>query len=546
VDAADLVLPLGASQNPLTYLTIVAAERMRRDFVTFAQRAWHVVEPKRCVWNWHMDALAEHLVYVTLGEIQFLMVNVPPRMTKSTLCSVIWPAWHWLHKPGSQFIGASYHQDLTERDANQSRRLIESGWWRQFYEGEFYLLPDDNAKRMYRNSVGGYRLSTSVNGRSTGDGGDIQILDDPHNVQKVESDSFRQTAVSWHDNAWRSRLNDPNKSQKVYIGQRSHDGDTFGHVLSQEKERWTLLLLPMEFDRSRRCITYTSPIEDDDPKVKSPPKKLIFKDPRKMDGELLNPKRFNSKTTKREKDTMSARAWNAQYQQQPEGQGGLILKRHWWKPWTYPDWHPNAGREREMPNFFEIFQVYDTAFEEDEEADYTARTTWGVFENKDLVRERGTKRVIEGDTRICAMLLDRFKDRVGFPDLRDEAIRSDKVFGPDSILVEKKASGHSLVQELRRKKLPVKAVKIEGDLVYRAHVSCLMLEKGHIFYPTRNWAIDVIDECAKFPVGEHDDQVATCVIAWQYLRRYYDLVLPDDEQEEEIDPFRWNRQIRYA
>lgn len=548
----DIAVPgTGNKVSPIKLLTEFAAERMRRNFSLFQKRAWHLIEPKMLQWNWHMDAIADHLVAVTQGEIRNLMVLIPPRMTKSLSCSVLWPVWHWLQKPETQFLGASYDADLAIAHAVLSRRIIESGWFQQFFGHQFYLLSDTNQKDYYANSKGGYRITTSVEGGTTGKGGDIQLLDDPHNVKDVESDTKRSNALTWHDNSWRSRVNDPNKGQKVYVAQRTHDADVLGHVIRQEGKRWVVLELPMEFDPQARCITFAN----DGTGVKKGAKPL-FTDPRQIEGELLNPKRFNKSTTEVEKEVMSSRAWQAQYQQKPEGQGGLILKRHWWKQWAWPEGHPKAktGEERPLPEFFEVIDVWDTAFEEDEEADFTARTTWGLFINEDSFEDptSGRRRKEE---RTCALLLGRYKDRPGFPELRDEVIRAHNepaYGGSDVILIEKKASGHSILQEMRRKNLPVKGVKIPGgkaskSLVARTHMASLMLEKGCIYYVPRNWAFDVINECAAFPQGEHDDQVSSCTMAWQYMRRYYDLTLPDDEKDEEIDPFKWKkREIKYA
>lgn len=541
---SGLILQPNAKLQPAKILTHVAAARMRREFELFIRRAWHIVEPKELVWNWHLSALADHLAAVTVGEIRNLMVMLPPRMTKSLVISVLYPVWHWLQKPQTQFITASYSADLSIRDAILARRIIESGWFTRFYPSDFFLLPDQNRKDRYSNSKGGYRIATSVGGISTGEGGDIQILDDGNNAAKVESDAVRTNALAWHDNAWRSRVNDPNKAQKIYAGQRTHDTDLLGHAAGKEGNRWTILCLPMEHDLQRVCITYPN----DGTGVKKGAKP-IFVDPRKKEGELLNPKRFNKETAAIERGMMSNRAWMAQYQQQPEGAGGLILKRHWWKEWSWPEWHQKYGKsERPIPNFFEVIQVYDTAFEEKQEADYTARTTWGLFYNSDPFDDPVTGRRREEEERVCSLLLDRYKDRPGFPELRQEMIRSNIEYSPTHILIEKKASGHSLVQEARRKNLPVKAVRIDGagDLVARANMASLMLEKGCIYYVPRNWAFDVIDEAVKFPNAEHDDQVATLVLAWQYMRRYYDLTLPDDEKRDEINPFKWERKLRYA
>lgn len=531
--------------TPQIQLTAIAGERMRRDANLFAQRAWPLVEPKRAIWNWHMSAILEHLVYVTQGEIRNLMVMIPPRMTKTTLCSILWPVWHWLQIPGAQFIAAGYEKSLVLEAAQASRRLIESPWFQKFYGHRWYLLPDENKKELYRNSKGGYRISTSVCGKTAGFGGDIQLLDDPNNTKQVESDAVRQGANEWHDNAWRSRMNNPNKTQKVYVAQRTHDSDVMGHVLATEPHRWVQLVLPMEFDPKRICITYPNKGSGVIPEAKA-----IFKDPRKKEGELLNPKRFNKDTAQVEQDAMSVRAWNAQYQQQPEGAGGLILKKHWWKQWVYPEWHMEAGKVMPLPTWIEIIQVYDTAFEEEEENSKSARTTWGIFVHRESIKDPKTGVWRDGRQRVCAMLLDWFEDRVEYPTLRDELIRAYRESDPDLVLVEKKASGHSLIQEIRRHpdRIPIKGVKLTdgGDLIARIHTASLMLEKGCIYYVPRKWSLRLIDQVAKFPNGDHDDTEATLAIAWQYMRRHSDLTLPDDEDEKDIAPFRWKRRAKYG
>ena len=157
-------------------LTYIAAERMRRDLRLFAQRAWSQIIPQTPIWNWHMSCICDHLSYVTQGDIRFLMISLPPRHGKSLLCSVMWPAWHWLHNAGTQFITASVDDKLARRDSILSRRLIESPWFQSMYGKQFYLLPDENKADMFRNNAGGYRLMTSVQGRATGDGGDIQCF----------------------------------------------------------------------------------------------------------------------------------------------------------------------------------------------------------------------------------------------------------------------------------------------------------------------------------------------------------------------------------
>lgn len=470
------------------------------------------------------------------------------------IASVLWPAWHWLHKPGEQFLTASVDATLALQSAILSRRLIESPWFNmQFGTEEIRIFDDENQVGMYRNTKGGYRMAVSVKGRVTGVGGTIQIGDDFHDAKQVESDAIRTGTLAWHDNAWRSRLNDPEHAQKVYIGQRTHDNDVYGHVLEQEGKRWCHLILPMEFDTKKRCITYRNlgdgPLKDQGE---------IFSDPREKEREILDPKRFSAKTAAHEKSIMSERAWQAQYNQEPVGTGGLILLRKWWRPWVQDAWRPDRGKERPLPVFSEIIQVYDTAFEDDEEADFTVRTTWGMFQHTEMHMDEKLGRPVQGQTRSCAMLIEFMMDKLQFPALREDAIKSNNDFEPDWILIEKKASGHSLIQELKRKGLPVKAVKLggssgrghgSGDLVARANIASLYLEKGCVFYPPRPWAYQLIESASKFPNGPPGsrDIVSSITMAWMYCRRYLDLDLPDDEKDE-ISPYAWQKKKikRYA
>lgn len=519
---------LPAHQRAERYYTAVSAESCRRSLRKFVKSAWPLIDPKPFSNNWHIDALCDHLAYVALGDIRNLIVNVPPRATKSSVVSQAFPAWMWTNEPEIQFLTASYVEDLAVGDAIKMRRLIESEWYRSRYP-QVLLLPDENRGERFGNIHGGYRQTIAVGTKTTGMGGDIKILDDPHNATDVEKDSKRKAAVNWHDNAWKSRNNDPNTVRHIYVGQRTHDGDIFGHVLAQDEKRWVVLSLPMEFEADRKCITYRN-------KGKGPIGEPIFQDPRKHLGELLDPKRYSEDTIEELKDSTPKRTWDAQYQQRPEGAGGRILKRHWWRKWGWPEWHPEYGKsKRPLPEAFAVIQSYDTAFEQGEEDSFTVRTTWALFYQQEDVAPGERRR--KEEERISAIILERKKWRPGFGEMRDEAVESFEQWEPDRVLIEKKASGHALVKELRAKGLPVRAIKIQGDLVYRAHMSSLPLEKGAVWYVDRPWAKDFIDTCAKFPGVDFDDEIASLVIALMYMRLYMDLELEDDDKTEELSLF---------
>lgn len=523
--AAGSVDSFGVQEAVKRTLTQAQAEYYRRDLREFLKATWHLFDPKKFLDNWHLDAICDHLAYVTFGDIRNLMINVPPRMTKSTSASVAWPVWHWLLDAGAQFLCASYAQELAVRDAVKSRRLIESAWFRERYGDVFYLDPTDNRKHRYVNNHGGHRISTSVGGKTTGEGGDILLIDDPHNMKDVYSDAIRHTALSWWDNSMRSRLNDPTTGQKVLIGQRSHDADLFGHILQVEDERWEVLELPMEYEPAKHCITFFNAGRGH--QVDRGP---IFGDPRKERGELLNVRRFGPEEVKAERKAMSQRDYSAQFQQDPTSGGGLILKKKWWGQWVYPSEHQQAGEPMPYPEFFEVISIYDTAFEKEEENDFSARITAGLFEYSHTGRAQ--------DTQVHAMLLERFNDRVEFPDLKTEAIGHHQDWNPDRTLIEKKASGHSLIQEMRRAGVPLWGVKPGAkDKVFRAHMVAQILKDGRLWYIPRKWAYQVIDQCAKFPVGEYDDLVDCIVMLLAYIRRMNLIELDDDERDGEMNLF---------
>lgn len=511
------------------YYTAVSAELCRRSLRKFVREAWPLIDPAPFVPAWHIDAICDHLAYVHLGDIKNLMICVPPRSSKSSVVSVAFPAWVWCDDPAEQFLCASYAAELAKLDAAKMRRLVESEWYRARYP-DVVILSDENRVDRFSTVQGGYRTTISVGSRTTGLGGNYLILDDPHNTAEVEHEAARKEVINWHDGAFRSRTNNPNTARRIYVAQRSHPMDLFAHILEKEEKRWVQLVLPMEYDPSRKCITYIN-------RGSGPEGAPIFQDPRTVPGSLLCPERYNEETIKAIKESISERVWDAQYQQQPQGADGRIWKAKWWRKWEWPKWHPEFRKsERPLPEFISIIQAYDTAFEQGEEDSYTVRTTWGVFLYQELVQ--GPKgRIGYGAERINAMLLERKKWRPSFGALRDEAVESFKEWeeaglAPDRILIEKKASGHDLVKELRAKGLPVRAVKIQGDLIYRAHMASLPLEKGSIWYVDKPWARAFIHTCAMFPDVDFDDEIASAAIGLQYLRRYMDLQLEDEDDNE--------------
>ncbi len=521
--------------DPNIQWTQIQAEGMKRDLREFMQEAWHVVEPgKEFKGGWHIDAICEHLTYVSLGDIDDLVINIPPRHTKSTMVAVMWPAWEWTWNPTIQWLFATYASSLTLRDSVKCRRLIQSPWYQERFGDCFQLSSDLNQKARFDNSFYGYRLATSVGGTATGEGGDRIVVDDAHNMKEINSDTIRGGVIDWWRDVMSTRGNDMKKLGRVIIAQRGHHQDLPGHVLSTGG--WVHLNLPGYFQPKTRCITRAKKasirIIPADPEIftfgdQIKPLKMdqvIFVDPRKKLNDLMQPDRFGPAEMAKLSMELTERGFESQIQQNPSAKGGNIMKEHHWRVWE----------EHELPSIKMVIQSYDTAFEEDEESDFNARTTWGVFEHEERLDPKlPWTAQYKGQTRLCLILLERLNKRMEFPELRQNAIEAAQLWKPDKVLIEKKASGHSLAQELRRAGLPVARIKVTDSKFVRAHAASLVLERGCIFYVKRNWALEVIKQCGNFPADDHDDLVDSTTQAMLWLRKKWSADFLDDDDDND-------------
>lgn len=293
----------------------------------YASLMWEVLEPGRVMkTGWAVQAICEHLEAITRGEIQKVLINVPPGMMKSMLVNVFWPSWEWgpLNRPSLRYISASYSQDLTIRDNRRARQLIESDRYKYHWGGRFAISADQDAKVRYDNDKTGFRIATSVGGLSTGERGDRFIIDDPHNVKTAESEKKLDEVAQWLTEVVPSRVNDLNDSAFVIIMQRVHERDAAGVIIGAADDLgYVHLELPMEFEPDRRCSTA----------VKSVTNNGItdtFQDPRSEDGELLFPERFDERGVVGLKKQLSV--WGGDYaiagqlQQRPAPRGGGMFK----------------------------------------------------------------------------------------------------------------------------------------------------------------------------------------------------------------------------
>lgn len=430
----------------------------------------------------------------------------------STVVSICWPAWVWINCPSEQFLFASYAHQLSMRDSVKCRRLIESDWFKRRWGDVFHLLGDQNTKVKYENNKAGYRIATSTGASVTGFGANFLVIDDGNSAGDVQSDARRDTANSWLDGVWSTRLNDPKRDCRVIIQQRLHENDMTGHILKNDTDKnWTHLCLPMEYVGARKCKTIMLPST----------KGKVWEDPREIDGELLWPQRIGPKELQKLKNDLGSQyAISGQLQQSPSPDKGGILQADYFKWYKF----------NRPPKLDNVIMSLDTAFGEREEGAYSAATIWGLFQDENKVYN--------------LILLSMWRARCEYPDLRKQIIRMtadyrddnpESTIKPDGhhevdrILVEAKASGLSLIQDLSRAGLPV--IRFDptkfGDKIQRVRLITHFLEVGRVWVPARGpdytklraFADIFVNQMLLFPRGDSRDLVDTLTQILLYLSR---------------------------
>ena len=319
--------------------SIIERLKCEASLAEFQRRAWAIVEPKtEYVPSWHIDAICEHLEAVTAGEILRLIINIPPRCEKSLNVDVFWPCWVWATQPHKRWIFTSYVQRLSIRDSLKCRRIIQSQWYRRLWGHVFQLTTDQNVKQRFENDKTGYRISDSVEGSSTGEGGDYVVADDPHNVKETESETKREGVITWWDEVMSTRFTDARTTAFVLVMHRLHERDLAGHVL--EQGGYEHLMLPMEYDPKRSCVTVLGP-----------------QDPRTEEDELLWPDRFPRDIVEDMKMRLGPYAAAGQLDQLPAPRTGGSFERLWF---VDPPHRPILG-EHEVPPGCDWVAYWDKA-----------------------------------------------------------------------------------------------------------------------------------------------------------------------------------------
>jgi predicted phage terminase large subunit-like protein len=496
------------------------ADEMSGSLLTFAQHAWNHVWPnEQYIHGWHVEAICKHLEAVSSGEIRRLQIWVPPGSSKSTLVSIMWPAWEWTLNATLRYITASYDLNLSTGFAVRTRDLVKSEWYRLHWP-HVQLRPDWDLKRSYANTSGGVRLATSVGGEGTGQHAHRLVIDDPLNAQDVVSEAALAACVEWHDGQMSTRFVDARTSAEVIIMQRLGEQDLAAHVLETNPDAWTILCLPEAYEKLHPYAWQGDPRDPDkEPHTITEPDGTSWQIAQ-GEGELLSPRRIGPEEHAQRIMVLGSHRAAGQLQQRPAPREGAILKcAHWrYYPSAFIDL-AERGDVSKLPIFTRIVSSWDTAFKDSTSSDYVVGTVWGI----------------RGGLRYCLKLR---KERMGFAgcltamnETHAWAVQRWPHAGVNTI-VENRANGPEIIAQLRKEIPGVFPENPSLDKTKRAEACEPDFESGNVYVPgaldpglasydvsqTPAWVQDLIEECAVFPNGTHDDQVDSVTMALNWSR----------------------------
>jgi predicted phage terminase large subunit-like protein len=453
----------------LQVLTTENALLLKSELAFFMEKTLSTVDPSAEVMpNWHIDLIAEYLEAARRGKIRRLIINMPPRYLKSVCVSVAWPAWVLGHDPSARIIGASYALSLSVKHTIDCRVLMGSPWYRQLFPA-VQMSTDQNEKHKFVTTRRGHKIATSVGGAITGEGGNFLILDDPINPAMAENTHLRNYVNQWFDHTFSTRLDDKHHGVIVLVMQRLHAQDLSGYLL--KRGGWEQLCLPAIAEQKSHHDFGA-----------------IHK--QREQGEALHPRREPPVLIERAKTDLGSHAFKSQYQQQPVSETGVMINRAWLA--RYHDAPQKAARR---------VQSWDTAIKAGKQHDASVCLTFDELEGYSYLRD--VQRV-----------------KLEYPDLKRRFIALADEWRPDVILVEDKASGQQLLQDLKREtRLPLIAVLPRADKVTRLAAVSARIEAGRLLLPYEApWLADLEVELLGFPNHENDDQVDALIHYLDWLR----------------------------
>lgn len=474
---------LGVAEAPRGKVQVYGSQQLEktlaeRSLHEFVRQAWHVIDPDPFVDGVHIQAICAHLEAIERGDIRNLVVNIPPRHSKSSVISVLYPAWVWILKPETRWLCASYAGDLSTRDSVKCRRLLTSPWYQSRWGDRFRLTGDQNLKTRFDNDKKGYRYATSVGGQTTGDGGDRLLVDDPHNVLEAESEVQRKTAIDWWDGAMSTRGNNPKTVARIVVMQRIHEEDLTGHLIAQGG--YEHLCIPAEYEQEHPFARTTS---------------IGWADPRHEEGALLTPNRFGRLEIEELHLRLGSLRATGQLQQRPAPKEGAFFKEAWLP--GIPAAPVEGSRVR----------YWDHA-SSDETGDFSvgllmARTSDGLYIVEDVVRGQWPP-----GTRDGLILETAREDRSRYGNtVQIWAQQEPGSGGKDQAL--------NFVRMLAG--FPARTEPASGSKEVRADPFAAQAQSGNVRVVESAWTRAFKQELLIFPVGKHDDQVDCAAGAFNRL-----------------------------
>jgi predicted phage terminase large subunit-like protein len=451
-------------------------EKISNDFMAFVKEMWPEFIEGR-----HHQEIADKFNKLADGKCKRLIINMPPRHTKSEFSSFLLPAWMVGRNPKLKIIQSTHTTELAIRFGRKAKTLMDSPEYKKVFETR--LREDSQAAGKWETEQGGEYYAAGVGSAITGRGADLLIIDDPHSEQDAMNPEALERAYEWYTSGPRQRLQPGGAI--VLVMTRWSTKDLTSKLINSQKnvkaDKWEVIEFPAIL----------------------PSNKPVW------------PEYWKKEELEGVKASISIGKWNAQWMQNPTAEEGSILKREWWRVWEKPH----------IPKLTHTIQSYDTAFSKKETADYSAITTWGVFHPNEDPGEAPH-----------LILLDAFKERLEFPELRKEALEQYRYWKPDTVIIEGKASGMPLTYELRKIGIPViNFTPSKGqDKHSRVNAVAPMFESGMIWAPDEEFADEVIEECASFPYGDNDDLVDSTTQALMRFRQGGFLKLPDDFEEDTL------------
>ena len=461
-------------------------QKAATNFMSFVQLMWPSFISDTFVSGRHHKIMAEKFEGFASGKIKRLIINMPPRHTKSEFGSYLLPAWMMGKFPHRKIIQSSHTADKALEFGRKVRNLVAAPQFRAVFP-DVSLQADSKAAGKWSTNKGGSYFAVGVGGAVAGYGGDLIVIDDPHSEQdgkNLNSDAFDST-YDWYMTGPRQRLQP-------------------GGAILLIMTRWS------KRDLTGRLLDYAAKNPDAD-------QWEVIEFPAIMpSGKPVWPEFWSIEELEATKATIHPRFWAAQYQQEPTSSETAIIKKEWWKLWP----------EDSPPECEYVIQSWDTAFTKTERSDYSACTTWGVFYQED---EQKTGKMLPN-----VILLDSFKEKMEFPELKDVAFKHYKECNPDTLIVEAKASGLPLIAELRQMGIPVQEFTPSkgNDKIARVNAVSDLFASGVIWCPDTRWAHELIEETADFPNGEHDDLVDSMTQALLRYRQGGFIRLASDQYDE--------------